>query len=99
MSLGAILVGYFLNRLEEGFFMRYFGFHIHVWRPIDSRARVITARRNPNMLIFMLAVLVGQPGWGFVAIAIWTILCLVFHGVRLFQALAQPDKPVVWMES
>ncbi|KCZ87933.1 CDP-alcohol phosphatidyltransferase family protein [Hyphomonas johnsonii] len=99
MSLGAILVGYVLNRLEEGFFMRYFGFHIHVWRPIDSRARVITARRNPNMLIFMLAVLVGQPGWGFVAIAVWTILCLVFHGVRLFQALAQPDKPVVWMES
>jgi len=97
-SLIVILAGYVLNRVEEGIFIRQFGFHIHVWRPIDSRAREITARRNPNTLIFMLAVLLGQPAWGFVAIAAWTIICLVFHGVRLVQALAQPDKPASWME-
>ncbi|WP_439620764.1 CDP-alcohol phosphatidyltransferase family protein [Hyphomonas sp.] len=97
-SLIVILAFYVLNRVEEGIFIRQFGFHIHVWRPIDSRVREITARRNPNMLIFMLAVLLGQPAWGFVAIAAWTIICLVFHGVRLVQALALPDKPVSWME-
>ena len=98
-SLAVILAGYVLNRLEEGEFIRRFGFHIHVWRPIDSFAREITARRNPNMLIFMGAVILGQPGWGFVAIAAWTILCLIFHGVRLVQAVFQKTKPTSWLES
>jgi phosphatidylglycerophosphate synthase len=98
-SLGVILAGYVLNRLEEGEFIRRFGFHIHVWRPLDGFAREITARRNPNMLIFMAAVILGQPGWGFVAVAIWTMICLIFHGVRLIQAILQKSKPVSWLEA
>lgn len=98
-SLAIILAGYVLNRLEEGEFIRRFGFHIHVWRPIDGFAREITARRNPNMLIFMAAVILGEPGWGFVAIAVWTLAFLVFHGVRLAQAILQKTKPVSWLEA
>lgn len=98
LSLFVILAGYVLNRIEEGIFLRRFGFHIHVWQPIDSFAREITARRNPNMLIFMLAVMVGQPAWGFVAIAAWTVLWLVFHGARLVQALLHKAPVVSWME-
>lgn len=98
-SLAIILAGYVLNRLEEGEFIRRFGFHIHVWRPIDGFAREITARRNPNMLIFMTAVILGEPGWGFVAIAVWTVAFLVFHGVRLVQAILQKTKPVSWLEA
>lgn len=98
-SLGVILAGYVLNRLEEGEFIRRFGFHIHVWRPVDGFAREITARRNPNMLIFMAAVILGEPGWGFVAIAVWTLIFLVFHGVRLLQAILQKSKPVSWLEA
>lgn len=97
-SLAMILAGYVLNRLEEGEFIRRFGFHIHVWQPIDSFMREITARRNPNMLIFMGAVLVGQPGWGFVAVAAWTLICLIFHGGRLVQAMAGKSRPVSWLE-
>ncbi len=98
-SLAVILAGYVLNRIEEGEFIRRFGFHIHVWQPIDGFAREITARRNPNMLIFMAAVMVGAPGWGFVAVALWTLLFLAFHGVRLIQAIAQKSKPVSWLEA
>lgn len=98
-SLAIILAGYVLNRLEEGEFIRRFGFHIHVWQPIDGFMREITARRNPNMLIFMVAVILGQPGWGFVAIAVWTLICLLFHGGRLVQAMAQKSKPVSWLEN
>lgn len=96
-SLAVILGGYVLNRIEEGIFMQRFGFHIHSWQRIDSIAREFTARRNPNLLIFMLAVMVGAPGWGFVAVAVWTALWLVFHGLRLVAAL-RSDKPVTsWM--
>lgn len=97
-SLVIILAGYVLNRIEEGLFLHFFKFHIHVWQRIDSFAREITARRNPNILIFMVAVMLGQPGWGFVAIAAWTLIFLIFHGVRLIQALLQKQMPVSWLE-
>lgn len=97
-SLAVILIGYVLNRVEEGLFIQRFGFHIHVWQPIDSVAREITARRNPNMVIFMFAVIMEQPGWGLVAVAVWTLFWLLFHGLRLVQAMAQPAKPTSWME-
>lgn len=79
--------------------MHRFGFHIHVWKPIDSFMREITARRNPNMLIFMVAVMFGAPGWGFIAFAAWTIICLVFHGVRVVQALFAKPRPTSWLEA
>ncbi|GAW33336.1 CDP-alcohol phosphatidyltransferase [Roseovarius sp. A-2] len=97
-SLAILVIGYVLNRVQEGVFIAKFGFHIHVWERIDSIAREITARRNPNMLIFMLAVIVGAPGWGFVAMATWTLLWLIFHGVRLGQAWLQPTPITSWME-
>ncbi|WP_233252442.1 CDP-alcohol phosphatidyltransferase family protein [Maritimibacter sp. 55A14] len=97
-ALAVILAGYVLNRVEEGLFIKWFGFHIHVWRPLDSFAREITARRNPNMVIFTVAVLLGAPGWGLVAVAGWTLFWLVFHAARLGQARAARGTVTSWME-
>jgi phosphatidylglycerophosphate synthase len=99
LAFAVTLAGYVLNRVEEGIFMHRFGFHIHVWKPIDSFMREITARRNPNMLIFMIAVMLGAPGWGFIAFAAWTVICLVFHGVRVVQALFAKPRPTSWLEA
>jgi phosphatidylglycerophosphate synthase len=65
MLLAAIVIGYVAQRVIEGIFIARFGMHIHVWRPIDSRFRLITARRNPNMVILVGALLFGRPdsGW------------------------------------
>jgi phosphatidylglycerophosphate synthase len=99
--LTVILVGYILQRAIEGVFMRRFGgIHIHVWRPIDSRFRLITARRNPNMVILVVALAFGRPDIGLILIALWTALSLVFHAVRLAQALVDVarGRPVVsWL--
>ncbi|MEL6693639.1 MAG: hypothetical protein AAFQ12_11500, partial [Pseudomonadota bacterium] len=59
-ALIVILVGYVVGRVTEGIFMRRFGFHIHVWRPVDAFVREITARRNPNLLIFTIS---SAPGF------------------------------------
>ncbi len=65
MLMWAIVGGYVAQRLIEGIFMRRFGkMHIHVWRPIDSKFRLITARRNPNMVILVVALLFGRPDVG-----------------------------------
>lgn len=100
LIVGAIVAGYVVQRLIEGIFVRRYGMHIHVWRQIDSRFRLITARRNPNMVILVVALLFGRPDVGIELVALWTILSLIFHAVRLAQANARRDRgqPVVsWL--
>jgi phosphatidylglycerophosphate synthase len=101
MVLWAIIGGYVAQRIIEGAFMRRFGrMHIHVWRPIDSKFRLITARRNPNMVILVAALVVGRPDIGIVLVAWWTIISLFFHAVRYAQASEQAarGKPITsWL--
>lgn len=86
--IGTMLFGYVAQRLIEGAFIVRFGMHIHVWRKFDSDFRLVTARRNPNMVILFALLLVGRPDWGIVGVAVWTALSLVVHLVRLVQAMA-----------
>ena len=84
---GAIQGGYLVQRLVEGVFMRRNGMmHIHVWRRFDSRFRLITARRNPNMVILFVGTLFARPDLGLIAVAWWTAISCSVHAVRLVQA-------------
>ncbi len=86
IAVGAIVVGYVVQRLIEGVFIKRYDLEIHVWERIDSRFRLITARRNPNIVILLVSVLLGRPDIGLIAVAWWTVLCCLFHAVRLIQA-------------
>lgn len=101
-SLLAVIVGtYVLGRIIEGWFKKRFGMHIHVWRPIDSRFRLVTARRNPNMLILFFALLLGRPDVGIELVALWSVVSLIFHAVRLAQAETRSErggKIVSWLD-
>jgi hypothetical protein len=55
---------------------------------VDTLFRQVTARRNPNLVLLTASLLIGRPDWGLIAVAIWTVLCLVLHGLQLMQALA-----------
>jgi phosphatidylglycerophosphate synthase len=89
----AIVGGYVVQRLIEGLFIsRYGGIHIHVWEKIDSDFRLITARRNPNMVILFVATLLQRPDIGLVAVAWWTVLSCLFHAVRLAQAMLRQAR-------
>ena len=101
--MGVIFAGYVLQRLIEGAFMRSFnGMHIHVWERFDTLFRLITARRNPNMVILFVALLAGRPDLGLIALAWWTVISLIVHAVRLVQAYGEKraGRPIVsWMEA
>ena len=97
-SLIVILVGYVLGRAIEGVFVRRFGYQIHVWGYIDSCMRTITARRNPNLLILTGSVLVGWPAIGFHLVAIWTLVCTLFHTVRFIQSLGADRNQPSWQQ-
>lgn len=89
----AIVGGYVVQRLIEGIFMRrYGGIHIHVWEKIDSDFRLITARRNPNMVILFVATALQRPDIGLIAVAWWTVISCIFHAVRLVQAMARQAR-------
>ena len=95
LVLTVIVAGYVLQRVEEGIFMACFGMDMHVWRRFDSRLRLITARRNPNLLLLTASLLAGRPDLGILAVAWWTALCFVIHGLRIAQAaLARRRGPL-----
>lgn len=86
LALTVIVVGYILQRVEEGLFIKLFGMDMHVWRRFDSRFRLVTARRNPNLAILTVATLFGRPDIGIAVVAVWVAVCLVVHAVRILQA-------------
>ena len=92
LVLSAIVFGYVAQRVIEGIFMRRYKMHIHVWRPVDSKFRLITARRNPNMVILFASLLIGRPDVGLQLVALWTILSLIFHAERLAMANGRADR-------
>ena len=98
-ALVVILIGYVLGPVTEGIFIRRYGLHIHVWRPVDAFMREITARRNPNLLTFMICTLFGAPLWGVILVAVWTRICLRFNMVRLAQAFATKAPITSFMDS
>jgi phosphatidylglycerophosphate synthase len=101
-ALWVVIIGYVAGRLQEGVFIWRFGIEIHTWRPIDSWFRLITARRNPNLLILTGAALLQAPDQGLIAVALWTIASFVFHTIRILQAFMAQLKgrePVSWLQA
>jgi hypothetical protein len=98
--IGTMLFGYVAQRLIEGAFIVRHGMHIHVWEQFDSNFRLVTARRNPNMVILFAGLVVGRPDWGIIGVAAWTALSLLVHLVRLVQASAakrRGEAVVSWL--
>ena len=92
IGLLIVTVGYVIGRLQEGLFIKAFAIQMHTWRPIDSFFRLITARRNPNISILLVATLFGAPIMGFMLMALWTVLSLLFHMVRITQGFLLRDE-------
>lgn len=93
--------GYAVVRFIEETFKRIYKVRIHVWQRVDSIFRLVTARRNPNLVILTAALLFGAPAAGFVLLAAWTAFSVVFHLVRFLQAGARRigGKPLrSWLE-
>ncbi len=86
----AIVIGYILGRIVEGVFQWWLGgFVIFCWKPFDSFFRLITARRNPNMIFLTGSILIGRPDLGLEAVVIWTVLSTVILLGRLGMALLE----------
>ena len=97
-----IVAGYIVQRIVEGISIAFFKIEIHIWRPIDTFFRQITARRNPNLVLLTLGAALGRPDWGLIAVAAWTAISLGVHLLQIAQAAVAKSRDGVlesWMAS
>lgn len=84
-----IFIGYIAGRMVEGIFKKCLEpSGIFCWRPIDSYFRLITGRRNPNLILLTLGLIAGRPDMGLAAVALWTVISSIFLVVRLATGFA-----------
>lgn len=82
-----ILAAYVGGRFCEGGFELWIApFRLFLWQPWDSYNRLITARRNPNLLILTLALIYGRPDVGLWLVLIWHIVSTLVLIARLLVA-------------
>ncbi len=82
----AIVFAYVSGRVVEGIFPLLGSCEIFTWRPIDAWFRLVTARRNPCLILLTVSLLAGRPDWGFIAVAFWTVLTTLILNLRLAYA-------------
>lgn len=81
----ALAAVYVLDRIVTEIFTRTTGRSIHAFAPIDVRMRTWISRRNINVPLFTLGLLLGVPGAAFAVVVAWQGLTFLFHTVRLVQ--------------
>ncbi len=82
-----VVLGYVGGRVAEGIFDLIGECSLFAWRPFDAYNRLITARRNPSLILLTAAVILQRPDWGFYAVVLWTLVSTALVTVRLLQAL------------
>ncbi len=80
--------GYLGGRFIEGAFHSLGECSLFDWRPFDAYFRLITARRNPSLIILTAAMVADSPEAGFFGVLFWTAATTLVLLVRLLQATA-----------
>ena len=101
MVLWVVVGGTIAINVIERLTLHRFGMEIHAWQPIDTRFRLISAARNPNLVILAAALLFRRPDSGLVLVAWWTLISLIVHAVRFAQLTEQQarrQKVTSWLD-
>jgi phosphatidylglycerophosphate synthase len=79
-----MFIGYIGGRICEGVFQFFVGsFDIFIWRKFDSFSRLITARRNPNLILLTGSWMINQPELGFLSVVVWHLISTVILAIRV----------------
>ncbi len=82
-----IVIAYIAGRCVEGIFPLLGSCSIFTWQPFDAWFRLVTARRNPCLILLSVGFLAGKPEWGFLAVTLWSALTTIVLVIRFLQAL------------
>lgn len=75
IMMSLMFLGYVGGRLCEGAFQFWLAhFDMFIWRKLDSFNRLITARRNPNLILLTYGWLTDQPDFGLLLVVVWHVI-------------------------
>jgi len=83
-----IFSAYAAGRFAELAFQKLCGGSLFAWRPFDSWFRLVTARRNPCLVILTVAVLLDAPNAGLWGVVLWTVFTSMVLWLRVIMALS-----------
>ncbi len=87
-AFALIFVAYIAGRVVEGVFKQFLeSSGLFCWRPFDSYFRLITGRRNPNLILLSASLLFGRPDLGLLAVTVWTVVSSIVLVLRLLTGL------------
>jgi len=78
-------VFYSLDRVVVRMFTARTGRSLHSYTPFDVQMRTYISRRNINLPLFTIGLILGIPGFTFFLIVLWQIATVVYHYTRLVQ--------------
>jgi phosphatidylglycerophosphate synthase len=98
-----IFVGYIAGRLAELAFEKLCGGSIFTWQPFDSWFRLVTARRNPCLIILTVGLMVYGPVTALWGVIWWTLATTAVLWIRVYQGLnarqVSTEKLPSWLEN
>jgi len=98
-----MLAAYVGGRIFEGLFQLLFNdISIFCWKPIDSFHRLITARRNPCIIMLSIALMIADPELGFMWVVAWSVISTLLLASRfLFACVVRVVKGPLesWIEN
>lgn len=88
-----MFLGYVGGRLCEGAFQFWLAhFDMFIWRKLDSFNRLITARRNPNLILLTYGWLTEQPDFGLLSVVVWHVISTAILTWRLITGWQTKQK-------
>jgi hypothetical protein len=81
-----VVGGYVAGRLIEAAFHQLGHCGMFSWRPFDAWFRLITARRNPCLVILTLGTAAGRADLAFIGVVGWTLASSAIGFLRLLYA-------------
>ena len=81
-----VVLGYIGGRFIEASFHSLGACGMFAWRPFDAWFRLVTARRNPCLIILTTLLIVTGPTAAFWGVVVWTVLSTFIMLLRLMYA-------------
>ena len=82
-----MLAAYVGGRIFEGLFQLLFNdISIFCWKQIDSYHRLITARRNPCIIMLTISLIIMDPELGFLWVVAWSVMSTLLLAGRFLYA-------------
>jgi phosphatidylglycerophosphate synthase len=89
-----LVLFYVADRLVLAIYKARFGRGLHAHAPIDGIVRTVISRRNINLPLFTIGLILGLGEEIFYVIVVWQVATVLWHAARTAWILLRGEKPL-----